>query len=99
MEVFGPVISVLKFKTADEVVQKSNDVDYGLASSIWTHDIKKAFKVANALHFGEVWINNHLPLVSEMPHGGRKQSGHSSDLSTYALEEYTELKHIFVDYS
>jgi len=98
-EIFGPIILVMKFKTEEEVIAKSNDVVYGLASSVWTKDIKKAFNVANNLRFGEVWINNHLPLVSEMPHGGRKQSGHSSDLSTYALEEYTELKHIFVDYN
>ena len=98
-EIFGPIINILKFKTIEEAIKKANDVDYGLASSIWTKDLKKAFNVANKLKFGEVWINDHLPLVSEMPHGGIKQSGHGRDLSVYALEEYSNIKHIYVDLS
>ncbi len=98
-EIFGPIINILRFNTINEVIQKANDVDYGLASSIWTKDLKKAFNVANKLKFGEVWINDHLPLVSEMPHGGIKQSGHGRDLSVYALEEYSNIKHVYVDLS
>ncbi len=98
-EIFGPVINILKFNTLGEVIKKANDVDYGLASSVWTKDIKKAFNVTNKLKFGEVWINDHLPLVSEMPHGGVKQTGHGRDLSVYALEEYSNIKHVYVDLS
>jgi betaine-aldehyde dehydrogenase len=96
-EIFGPVFCVLKFSSQKEVIQKANDVKYGLASSIWTKDGRKALRIANQLHFGEVWINEHGPLVSEMPHGGFKQTGFGHDLSIHALEEYTQLKHIYVD--
>lgn len=98
-EIFGPVILVFPFTTMNEVIAKANDVEYGLASSVWTKDIHQAFKVAHRLQYGEVWINDHLPLTSEMPHGGVKQSGHGRDMSRYALEEYTTLKHIYVDLS
>ncbi len=96
-EIFGPVLTVLPFTTQEEVIAKANDVQYGLASSVWTKNIVKAMKVANALQFGEVWINDHLPLASEMPHGGFKQSGFGKDLSMYAFEEYTQIKHVYVD--
>ncbi|GIU68191.1 MAG: gamma-aminobutyraldehyde dehydrogenase [Candidatus Pacearchaeota archaeon] len=99
LEVFGPIIAIAKFKTTEEAIEKANDVDYGLASSIWTKNIEKAFLVANSLRFGEVWINDHLPLVSEMPHGGIKQSGYGSDLSIYSLQDYTYLKHIYVGFN
>lgn len=97
-EIFGPIIAIGKFKTEQEAIEKANDTKYGLSSSIWTSDIKKAFRVANALRFGEVWLNEHLPLVSEMPHSGLKHSGSGVDLSIHALEEFTYLKHIFVSH-
>ena len=96
-EIFGPVISVFKYKTVEEAIQKSNDVKYGLAASVWGKDIAKLMKIANKLQFGTVWINEHGVLVSEMPHGGYKQSGFGKDLSMYSFDEFTKIKHIYID--
>ena len=93
-EVFGPVITVQRFSDEDEAVAWANGTEYGLASSIWTSDHGRAMRVSRRLDFGCVWINTHIPLVAEMPHGGFKQSGYGKDLSMYGLEDYTRIKHV-----
>jgi 1-pyrroline dehydrogenase len=93
-EVFGPVVTVQRFADDDEALAWANDVPYGLAASVFTRDIGRALNASRKLEFGTVWINDHIPLVSEMPHGGYKQSGYGKDLSVYSLEDYTQIKHV-----
>jgi len=94
-EIFGPVVTVQRFADDAQAIAWANDVDYGLAASVWTRDISRALNAARKLQFGTVWINDHLvPITSEMPHGGYKRSGYGKDMSAYSMEEYTQIKHV-----
>jgi betaine-aldehyde dehydrogenase len=95
-EVFGPVLTALPFDTDDEALTLANDTPYGLAASAWTNDLNRSLRASAEIQAGCVWINDHIPIVSEMPHGGYKASGFGKDMSAYSLEDYTNTKHVML---
>ena len=95
-EVFGPVVSVQRFRDEDQAVEWANDVDFGLPASVWTRDTARAMRVARRIQSGAVWINTHFMITAEMPHGGYKESGYGKDMSKYSVEDYTQIKHVMV---
>src|SRR5204862_5574508 len=96
-EVFGPVLVALPFDSDDEALELANDTPYGLASSAWTTNVYRAQRATREIQAGCVWINDHIPIISEMPHGGYKASGFGKDMSSYSFEEYTQIKHGMFD--
>jgi betaine-aldehyde dehydrogenase len=96
-EIFGPAVVVLPFKDEAEVIARANAVRYGLAGSVWTSNVQRAMRMSAALEFGTVWVNDHLPITAEMPHGGFKESGFGKDMSLYALDDYTQIKHVMLE--
>jgi betaine-aldehyde dehydrogenase len=96
-EAFGPVLVALPFDSDEEAISLANDVPFGLAASAWTRDVFRAQAAARRIEAGTVWINDHIPIISEMPHGGMKASGYGKDMSSYSFDEYTQIKHVMSD--